>query len=223
MASGLAHELNQPLCAIQTYANVCLRTSENGITDVDKLKDNLKVITSQSKRAGEIINGIKAFVQKRAPHHTTTDINEIVETTVSFLDSLIQKNDVKIDFQLGTKLPFVLADPIQIEQVLINLITNAIESMQNIQTRQHRLTLRTSLDSTNKIEVAVHDTGEGFLEITDKLVEPFFTTKKGSLGIGLSVSRSIIESHGGTLNAEKNPDNGSTFKFTLPVQDRGKK
>ncbi|MHC4167127.1 MAG: sensor histidine kinase [Planctomycetota bacterium] len=219
MASGLAHELNQPLCAILTHAHVCLRTSEHGIKDLAKLRENLETITLQSKLAGEIVNRIKDFVQKREPHRTTIDINDIICETVNFLNLRHEHMNIDIDLRLDFQIPNILADPIQIEQVLLNIMNNAIESMQQVDTRKHRLTLRTSFRPDTSVEVAVVDTGIGISEVADKLFEPFFTTKGDGLGIGLSISRSIIEAHGGIISAQANQDYGCTFKFTLPIED----
>ena len=219
MASGLAHELNQPLCSILTHANVCLRTCETEIKDIDRFRDNLRVIASQSKRAGEIVNRIKDFVKKRVTPHTKVNINDVVHETVRFTDLLIQRNHISLDLRLDTQLPFVLADPIQIEQVLINLACNAIESMQKVTNRQHRLIFQTLLRSDSFLEVSVSDTGEGLPDSTDKLFEPFYTTKQDGLGIGLSISHSIVEAHGGTLCAETNLDSGCTFKVALPIKN----
>jgi len=122
-----------------------------------------------------------------------------------------------LDLQLHAQLPAILADPIHIEQVLMNLANNAIESMQTVNAQKHRLTIQTSLRSHGFVELAVSDTGKGLPESTDKVFESFFTTKEHGLGMGLSICRSIVEAHRGTLWAEPCPDRGCTFKLALPV------
>jgi len=217
MALSLAHELNQPLCAILTHGNVCLRTSEDEIEDMDEFRENLKVITSQSKRAGGILNRIKTFVQRDTPQYTRVNINEIVHEAVRFVAQIIKDKAIILDLQLHAQLPAILADPIHIEQVLMNLANNAIESMQTVNAQKHRLTIQTSLRSHGFVELAVSDTGKGLPESTDKVFESFFTTKEHGLGMGLSICRSIVEAHRGTLWAEPCPDRGCTFKLALPV------
>ena len=221
MASGLAHELNQPLCAILTHTNVCLRTIKPEMTDIDRLVENLKTIESQTKLAGEIIRRIKYFVQKHQPHRTSVDINKIICEVTSFMESDIRHSETRLDLQLVDQVSMVLADAVQTEQVLINLIRNAIESMENINTQERWLTIQTSMNANNTLEVAVRDTGKGLpSEAGEKLFESFFTTKTDGLGMGLAICRSIIEMHRGELWAKSNPDCGSTFTFTLPIEEK---
>ncbi len=217
MASGISHELNQPLCAILTHTNVCLRAVKTGIKDIDRFTKNLETIASQTKLAGEIIRRIRDFVQKRQPRRTIVDINDIISEVSGFLESDIRHNEIKLELKPAETTPMVLANAIQIEQVLMNLMRNSIEAMENIDAQNRRLTIHTSLDSGDMLKVAVSDTGVGPPEISGRMFEPFFSTKPNGLGIGLSISHSIIEAHGGTLSAQANSDGGSTFKFTLPI------
>jgi len=221
MASGLAHELNQPLCAIQSRADLCLRALDDKNQNNDKIKENLKIIEGQAERAGNVIRRIKAFVKKREPNRSSVDINNIVRETLAFADSEIRNNNVKVCLDLSGRIPLVLADRVQIEQVLLNLIRNAVEAMAETPQEERNLTIQISRDSDNKIKVAVRDNGEGLTsEVEEHLFDAFFTTKPNDLGIGLSISRSIINVHQGDLWGQRNPDgDGSTFTFTLPVSE----
>jgi PAS domain S-box-containing protein len=218
MASGLAHELNQPLSAIMSYANASLRTIKDENADVGKISENLEMVALQSKRAGEIIRRIRDFVRKQKPNREKVDTNKLVKEVVSFVQADIRSNKVELKLSLARKISKVNADSIQIEQVLLNLIRNAIEAMAESKTDQRKLTIRTSPTKSKCIEFAVSDSGHGLDdEILAQVFEPFFTTKAEGLGIGLSISRSIVEAHGGTLSAKSNPEGGTTFKFTLPI------
>lgn len=221
MASGLAHELNQPLCAILSRSDLCLRALDIGSQNTDKIKENLKIIAGQAERAGNVIRRIKAFVKKREPNRSSVDISNVVRETLAFADSEIRNNNIKVSLDLREQIPMVLADRVQIEQVLLNLIRNAIEAMAETEQDKRYLIIQVSQDSDDRIKVAVRDSGEGLTpEVEEHLFDAFFSTKPNDLGIGLSISRSIINVHQGDLWGQRNPDgNGSTFTFTLPISE----
>lgn len=221
MASGLAHELNQPLCAIQSRADLCLRAIDGRSQNNDKIKENLQTIEGQAERAGNVIRRIKAFVKKREPNRSTVNISNIVRETLAFVDSEIRNHNIKVSLDLLEQIPMVLADRVQIEQVLLNLIRNAVEAMDETEEDKRYLTIKTLKDSDDTIRVVVRDNGKGLTsEIEERLFDAFFTTKPADLGIGLSISRSIINVHEGELRGQCNPDGkGSTFTFTLPISE----
>jgi PAS domain S-box-containing protein len=221
MASGLAHELNQPLCAIQSRADLCLRALDGGSENDDKVKENLQTIEGQAERAGNVIRRIKAFVKKREPNRSTVNISSLVRETLAFVDSEIHNNNVNVSLELSEQIPMVLADKVQIEQVLLNLIRNAVEAMAETEEEKRNLTIQTSQDSDDMVKVTVRDNGKGLTsEVEEHLFEAFFTTKPNDLGIGLSISRSIIKIHHGDLWGKHNPDGeGSTFTFILPISE----
>jgi two-component system sensor kinase FixL len=222
MASGLAHELNQPLCAAINYTNACLHSIRSGNADMDELIDNMEAVAKQTERAGQIINSIKNFVKKRKPHRTTVNINHIVEVLPDLVSSEINQNKVSLNLDLEEQAPVVQADPIQIEQVLLNLVLNSIEAMTDSKADERRVVIRTkNLDGAVQIDIC--DKGQGISEAVSKQIfDSFFTTKPDGLGIGLAVSRSIIEAHNGQFSARNNPDGGATFSFTLPATETTK-
>lgn len=218
MASGLAHELNQPLCAMANYTNACLHRIRSGNIDLEKLVGNMQASVRQAERAGEIINGIKNFVRKREFHKSTVDINELVEELPSLISADIRRNNIKLNMKLGENLPLVLADPVQIEQVLLNLMLNGIEAMADTDIDGRVLTVETRF-TDDSVQVAVCDTGKGIPDdISGKIFNSFFTTKPKGLGIGLSISNSIIETHNGRIWAEKNTNSGAKINFSLPIE-----
>jgi len=145
MATGLAHELNQPLCAVMNYANACLHAVRGGNANTDKLIENMEAVTKQTKRAGEIVNSIKDFVRKREPHQSTVDINELVKEMSDFIHVDIRQNKVSLNLTLAKELPPLLADSVQIEQVLLNLVLNAIEAMADVEMEKRQLTIQTQM------------------------------------------------------------------------------
>jgi PAS domain S-box-containing protein len=218
MASGLAHELNQPLSAILNYTEACLIAVRAGMTDVGKITENLQAAAQQTERAGEIIRRIRDFVKKRQPCVTRVEVNDLIREVVGFTSSDIRQNEVTLSLELQEELPPALADAIQVEQVLLNLVRNAIEAMSGTSRQTRRLTIQTSTSADDAVEVSVRDSGEGLPDdVAKQIFDPFFTTKPNGLGIGLSISRSIIEAHNGHLWAGSNPDGGSTLEFTLPI------
>jgi signal transduction histidine kinase/GAF domain-containing protein len=218
MASSLAHELNQPLSAILSYASASRRLIRPRNTDVARLRGDLDQVILQTKRAGEIIKRVRAFAQRRPPHVRPTDANGIVREVLAFVRSDVVHKEVDVILELCRDLPQVLADPIQLEQVLLNLMRNAIEAMEPMKPQERQLTIRTSTPAPGTVTVAVSDTGVGLHpEMVSRIFEPFFTTKAEGLGMGLSIARSIVEMHRGQLWVEPGRERGCTFVFTLPA------
>ncbi len=219
MASGLAHELNQPLSAIHTYVQGCIRLLKMDKSDPEAIINALQLTAQQADRAGGIIRRLRSFVRKGESHKTYTDINHIVNEVTGFLESQLRNKQVNLTLDLEEELPPVLADIIQIEQVLINLLKNGIEAMSG---NEHpAITVVTRRADKKFVELCVIDSGHGISE--DKLkriFNPFFTTKTSGMGMGLSISSSIIETHDGKLYAENNPVSGARFCFTLPVTEQ---
>ncbi|MCP4711098.1 MAG: PAS domain S-box protein, partial [Planctomycetes bacterium] len=220
MASGLAHELNQPLTAISTFSAGCLRMLKPGSSVSEEVLAAMQNVAAQATRAGEIIHRIRNFTRKQELKRKNTDINRILTDGTDLIETDIRQKKVKVHLDLGAGIPTVPVDAIQIEQVTLNLIRNGIEAMDDPSITDRRLHIITRItDSKNMVEVSIQDRGVGIdPDKTEEIFDSFYTTKKLGLGIGLSLSRSIIESHGGHLWAASNPAGGATFKFTLPLK-----
>ena len=178
----------------------------------------MKEMVEQSKRAGDIVHSIRSFVSKQEPRKFTCDINVILQDAVKIMESQIELSNVSMQITFGDSLPLIIGDPIQIEQVIINLIQNALEAMAETSSDSHKLNLTTSLADNDAIEVAISDTGKGLQPATAKqMFNTFYTTKSKGMGIGLSLCRSIMEVHHGRIWATPNHDQGTTLRFTLPV------
>lgn len=219
MAAGLAHELNQPLAAIVSYTQGCVRRIASGSAQPQELLGAMKQVTAQAQRAGEIIKHLRAFVSKGELQRANVSPNTMVREVLTMAKIDIRKNGVTVRMRLADPLPTVNVDMVQIEQVLLNLIRNGMEAMSENDADQKELAIRTIQNQTNEIEFSVSDMGEGISPKVEpeKLFDAFFTTKKEGMGMGLAISRSIIEAHGGRLWATRSPDRGMTFQFTLPV------
>ncbi|MGE5295696.1 MAG: PAS domain S-box protein, partial [Solirubrobacterales bacterium] len=218
MASGFAHELNQPLSAIMSYGSASLRSVQTDHFDTNRLMTNLGHIVTQASRAGEIIRRIRAFAQRRPLRLGPLDINAVVREAIDLLGSDVRHKATDLTQDLSADLPRVLGDSIQIQQVLLNLMRNAIEAMESVEPQRRRLILRTFAHAENAVAVSVSDMGPGMSEeMMARVFDAFFTTKENGLGIGLSISRSIIESHRGQFWVTSGPDGGCTFTFTLPA------
>ena len=216
MASALAHELNQPLTAIMNYVKAATRTmSALEGSQVEKAREWMEKATNQTARAGQIIRRLRDFIEKRESSRTYENLNKVVEEAIAL--GLVGSADtnVKVHLELDHGVPSNLIDKIQIQQVLINLIRNAIEAMHDSPRRD--LTIRTTAEG-NSVEVGVSDTGPGLSEdVTARLFQPFVTTKEKGMGIGLTICQSIIEAHNGRIWATPNRDGGVEFRFQLPV------
>jgi len=218
MASTLAHELNQPLTAIANYAQGCL-IDVNDATDAGT-RTALVEISKQSLRAGQVIRHLRDFVSRGDTEKAPEDIRKLVEEAgaLALVGSREQGIRSVFDFAPGAEL--VLVDRVQIQQVLINLMRNAMEAMRQSETRL--LTVRTSPTTNKLVVVEVSDTGPGIsTEIASQLFQPFVTTKSGGMGIGLSISKRIIEAHGGSMEMRRNSHGGATFSFTVPAYEEG--
>ncbi len=227
MASNLAHELNQPLGAIANYARGCTRRLASGTADPAQLADITRAIAEQAERAGQIIARIRNFVRKRASQMEPTDVNEAVRAAFALCEGQARTGNASIALDLADGLPPVLADRVQIEQVVLNLIKNALDAMQDGSAgaaggRARSVTVRTGRDGDGRVEVVVADRGHGLSEeARARLFDPFFTTKPGGMGLGLSICRTIVEAHGGHLWATDNPGGGAAMRFVLPVAEDG--
>jgi two-component system sensor histidine kinase TtrS len=216
MASGLAHELNQPLTALVGFTYGCLQMLESDQVDLPQVRQYMRDASAEAKRAGEIIKRMRRLVSKRPPQQTTVDINELVRDTILLLGPGLS---VQLNVELADQLPRVTADKVQIQQVLLNIARNAVQAMDAVEMADRKLTIKTEdVADEQCVAVEVSDTGPGLPpEDLEKLFQPFFTRKSDGLGLGLSISRSIIESHAGQLSVRPNVQGGLTFRFTLPL------
>jgi signal transduction histidine kinase len=222
MASGLAHELNQPLAAILNYAEVCVHNLESPAGSTATAKNAAIEVMHETRRAGAIISRMRSFVRKQQPDIQAMDINHLVMTSIQLLEFEFRQRKIRPRFEMGDDLPKALCDAVQIEQVLVNLILNAMDSMGEQSAGGSGISVRTALHEQDSVEVSVTDCGSGMsAEALARLFEPFFTTKAKGLGMGLNICRSIIESHGGRLRASANPTGGIRFCFTLPISKSG--
>lgn len=218
MASGIAHEVNQLLAAITTYSQACLNLIHNGNCDQARIADILLKTNQQALKAGQIIHRMRDFVKSNKIHRSTININDLVNDAVGLCESYLKQNGIILHLQLKKNLPVLFVDSIQIEQVILNLIKNGIESLTNLPPSIPRnLSIQTAM--TSDIEIRIKDNGPGITAGEQKkILTPFYTTKPDGMGMGLSICRSIIEAHEGVLRFNSQPDKGTTFYFTLPVR-----
>lgn len=217
MSSSLAHELNQPLTAVANYVMACRRMMETADGEVsDKILDTMDKAIGQASRAGQIIRRMREFIEKGRTTRTVEDLNKAVEEASALALVGAKEGDIKVRFALDPEITPVRIDKVQIQQVVLNLVRNSVEALASSDRRQ--LTIRTGLSADGFVEVAVSDTGPGIEEtVMKQLFQPFVTTKPKGMGLGLSISRSIIDAHGGRLWAEPNSRQGVTFRFTVPA------
>jgi PAS domain S-box-containing protein len=218
LTASIAHEVNQPLAAIVTNSEAGLRWLDRETPDIGEARRNLERIIKDSTRAGEVIRRVRALSHKTDVEKVPIDINSVVNEVVALVQRELFRHRVPLRMELSPALPIVLADRIQLQQVIINLVMNGIEAMQLVTDRPRELVIESRQDNAHHVLVAVKDCGVGITnENADRLFTAFFTTKSGGVGIGLSICRSIIEAHGGRLWASRNAGPGATFQFTLPT------
>jgi len=220
LTASLAHELNQPLTAIASNAAAGRRLLAEGTPDLEMFEELLADVSADARRAGDIIHGIHHFVRKSEGRRCPVNLNEIVQEVLRLLHSDLLGRATAVETQLAPNLPAVDANPVQLQQVLLNLLTNSLEAMQSTPIGRRRIVISTKCDDTSSVLVSVCDSGGGLpKEDLDKVFTHFYSTKPNGMGMGLTIVRSIVEAHGGKLNAEKS-DEGARFFFRLPVKPK---
>lgn len=217
LARNLAHEVNQPLAAVVSYAGGALQLLEQGRADPAKLKRALEQVGVQAKRASRIIQDFREFLRREEMRHEKLDLRLLISEAVALVESAAREAGVTLQLRLPPMLPPIEGDPVQLQQVLINLMHNAIESLSSAEVPQRLLEVLVDADH-EQVEILVRDSGVGMPDdLLPQLFTPFLTTKPHGLGMGLPVSRSIVEFHGGRMSGESNPQGGMTFRVRLPL------
>jgi C4-dicarboxylate-specific signal transduction histidine kinase len=216
LTASIAHEINQPLAAVVANANACFRWLASPIPNLDEARDAISRIVRDGNRASDVIRRIRALIKKGDTEKTLLDINEVIQEVVSLTQSEIQKSGVVLKMNLAVDLPRILGDRIQLQQVILNLAINGIEAMNTVTDRPREMVIRSSAQESDKVLLAVQDSGIGLdAQNLEKIFDTFYTTKSQGMGMGLAISRSIVESHSGRLWAVPNDGPGATFQFTL--------
>ncbi len=223
MAAGIAHEINQPLAVVLTYTQICLKMIASGRVRPEEFRDILVKVAEQANHAGAVIRRIRDFIRNEEALPQPVDINAVVDEALALVEPETRKQAVIIEVVKNASLPLVSADALQLEQVIVNVIYNAIEAMNDVGTQRPVITVATrNVGGNRPVQVTVRDTGTGVRKGDEDIIfEPFFTTKPKGMGLGLSLSRSIVEAHGGRMWCEPNEEGGSRFHFILPAVEGG--
>lgn len=219
LTASIAHEVNQPLAAIVANADACVAWLSLQNPNLVEGRAAAERTILGATRASEVISRIRSLINKAAPERAQVQLNEIIEESVALAENQASRNDVSVEIELAPDLPVTLGDRIQLQQVILNLMLNGIESMSGVTIRSRRLMIRSRTQEDGGITVSIEDNGIGISAGNmHRLFEPFFTTRSKGVGMGLAISRSIVEAHCGRLWAESTPDQGSVFQFTLPAE-----
>jgi two-component system, LuxR family, sensor kinase FixL len=222
MSSGIAHELNQPLCAIANYAQAGERLLAAPDPDIAEVRDALQAIADQALRAGEVIRHLRSLARPQQASPQTTDINSLIRELSDLIQSDAKHNQVRYRFEAGLNLPRVCVDRSQIQQLVLNLVRNAIEALAEERRESREVLVRSVCNSVGDIEVTVSDHGPGVpASIAPHLFTPFCTSKADGTGLGLAMSRTIANTHGGELDYCPNAPSGACFTLTLPAAPEG--
>jgi len=224
MTASFAHELNQPLTAIASNAAAARRFLDRGKIDKELMRELLQDLSADSQRAGTIMQGIRSLVRKDTSVHSRVNLNAIINETVRLVSSDILSRESVVTTELDPNLPDVKAAPVQIQQILLNLIMNALDAMEKFPPEERRITISTRSAEDEICEITVRDFGVGLpTDRPDRIFDHFFSTKQTGMGMGLTIVRSIVEAHGGTICAENAPDRGARMIVRLPVaQDQSR-
>jgi PAS domain S-box-containing protein len=219
LTASIAHEVNQPIGATRNNANAALRFLSEVPPNLVEVREALESVVNDTYRAGGIIGRIRNQIKKVPPRKERVDLNNAIEEVIALVRGELSKNRVSVHTELGERLPALRGDRVQLQQVVLNLILNALEAMLNLDDDARELTICTEASPSKDLLVTVSDSGPGVAaDDRERIFESFYTTKSSGVGIGLSISRSIIEAHGGRLWADALQSRGAVFKFTLPVQ-----
>ena len=218
LTASIAHEVNQPLAAIVTNGNACLRWLAGQQPNFGEAKSAVERIIKDSYRASEVISRIRTLVKKAPPRNDRVDLNEVIIEVLALAQNQARRSRVELKRELADNLPAVNGDRVQLQQVILNLVVNGMESIATSRNGERELSISTSKDESNNLVVAVRDSGHGLDAANlERVFDAFFTTKPEGMGMGLAISRTIIESHGGRLWATSNSPHGAVFQFTLPA------
>lgn len=221
LLASIAHDVNQPLAAIVANGNACLHWLVKDPPDVAEVTKALTRIVRDANRASEIIDRARAFLSKETPPRSTVDINQVIHAVLELTENEIASNRICLSTELAKDLPVVLGERVELQEVLLNLVMNGIEALSTVNDKPRLLHVasRRNAERKHELSILVRDSGPGVPQETEEaLFRPFYTTKPQGLGMGLSISRSIIERHGGKLWAAVNEDGGMDFLFTLPTK-----
>ena len=219
MTASIAHEINQPLSGIVTNGNACLRWMAGDSPNLDEAREAIRRIIKDGNRAGEVITRIRALVSKTDTEKSRLDVNDAIQEVAALAEGEVRRNCVELRTELADELPPVLGDRVQLQQVILNLVMNGVEAMASVADRPRELLIRSRRHESDKVLVAVQDSGIGIdRHSLEKIFNAFYTTKSQGMGMGLAISRSIVENHGGRLWAVPNDGPGVTFEFALPVE-----
>ena len=218
MTASIAHEVSQPLAAMVANAEACLSWLRCGTPGVDAACRSVEWIIDDGNRASEVIRRVRTLANKTSLEKMPLDVNDVVREAILLMRRELISHQVSLRMNLAAALPMILGDRVQLQQVIINLVMNGVEAMQSVADRPRELVVRSGQDELGRALISVADCGVGIAaENVDKLFNPFFTTKYGGMGMGLSICRSIMEAHGGRLWATATVPHGSMFQFTLPA------
>lgn len=222
LTASIAHEVNQPLAGVVTNGQAALRWLSQDPPRVDQVRAALDRVVRDGNRASDLIRRIRALAKKTDLQKESLDINDVIREGILLVQREVQNQGVALRTEFAPALPYVTGDRVQLQQVVINLMMNGVEAVAPVADRPREILVRSEAHETEQVLVAVRDSGIGIDAATaERLFSPFFTTKQGGMGMGLSISRSIIAAHGGRIWVSPNPDHGTTFQFTLPVSKNG--
>jgi C4-dicarboxylate-specific signal transduction histidine kinase len=221
LTASIAHEVNQPLTAVVTYGRACLEWLSATPPNLEEARHAAKTLVQNGTRAGEIINRIRALFRKQAPATDWLDLNELIRESMIFVREEAGKNQIALRTELARDLPSVRADRVQLEQVILNLVMNAIDAMREVESHSKEIVVRSRREGTDEVLVSVEDNGVGIRsEFAEKIFDPFFTTKLQGIGMGLSISRSIVEAHQGRLWCAPGLREGAILLFTVRIDSK---